>query len=93
MGHEERLREHPIDLLGVGHGHLDFDAAVAERLPLEQTHWCRTRTGTATRFGASTSGDSMRLMAPEGPPGLGTKPSSQHNAFMRGREPAPLTIP
>src|SRR3954451_5722861 len=29
MGNEDRLREHLLDLLGGGHAHLDFDAAVA----------------------------------------------------------------
>jgi hypothetical protein len=29
MGHEDRLREHLLELLGGGHAHLNFDAAVA----------------------------------------------------------------
>ena len=29
MGHEDRLREHLLDLLGGGHAHLNFDTAVA----------------------------------------------------------------
>ena len=33
MGHEDRLREHLLDLLGGGHAHPDFDAAVAGLLP------------------------------------------------------------
>ena len=34
MGHEDRLREHLLDLLGGGHAHLGFDKAVAG-LPAE----------------------------------------------------------
>ena len=34
MGYEDRLREHVLDLLGGGHAHLNFDAAVAG-LPAE----------------------------------------------------------
>jgi hypothetical protein len=29
MGHEDRLREHLLDLLGGGHAHLNFEAAIA----------------------------------------------------------------
>jgi hypothetical protein len=33
MSHEARLREHLVDLLGGGHAHLSFDAAVAGMPP------------------------------------------------------------
>jgi hypothetical protein len=36
MGNEDRLREHLLELLGGGHAHLKFDAAVADLPPAKR---------------------------------------------------------